>query len=187
MQAAQERYSPYYNRKPYYDLNLRPDPPKEQPVKQVKPVRQERVAPALDKLNIIILILLGGLICTGFVVTSVYANEIQRTINRTVISTQDIYVEIDDLVVRINEGLDISTIESRAVEELGMAYPTANQFIYIESFPETRDFAQYIRERTYAPFRDPPLTALRGYGFGEYAMMTGIAASLYAVQFILYL
>jgi cell division protein FtsL len=161
MQAAQERYSPYY-RKPYYDLNLRPDPPKE-PVKQVKPVRREKVAPVWDKLNIIVIILLSGIICTGLVVTSVYANEIQRTINRTVISTQDIGVEIDDIVVRINEGLDISTIELRAVEELGMIFPRSEQFVYIESLPETRDFAQYIRERAYAPFKDPPLMALRNY------------------------
>ena len=164
MQAAQEIYKPYY-RKPYYDLNLRPDPPKEEvkPVKEAKPVRQERVAPVWDKLHIIIIILLGGIICIGFVITSVYVNEIQRTINRTVINTQDINVEIDDLVVKINEGLDISTIENRAVDELGMVYPKAAQFVYVEDFPMVYDFAQYIRESTYQPFKDPPLVAVRNY------------------------
>jgi len=161
MQAAQERYKPYV-RDSYYYLNLRPKPP-EEPVKQVKPVKQEKLAPAIDKLNVLIVLVLSGILCISFVIASVYANEIQRTINRTVISTQDLYVEIDDLVVKINEGLDISTVENRAANELGMVYPAEEQFVFIERFPKIIDFAQYIRENAYEPFNGPPLTAVRRY------------------------
>ena len=161
MQAAREPYKPHV-RDAYYYLNLRPKPP-EAPVKQVKPVKQDRVAPAIDKLNVIAILILSGILCISFVVSSVYANEIQRTINRTVISTQNLYVEIDDLDVKINEGLDISTIENRAVSELGMVYPATEQFVFIKRFPKIANFAQYIRENAYDPFDGAPLTAIPRY------------------------
>ena len=168
MQAAQESYKPYtyksysYNRNAVYDHDLRPDV-KIEPIKKIIPVKKEKVAPIWDKLNIMLVLILSGLLSIGYVVSSVYANEIQRSINRTVISTQDISVEIGELVVKINEGLDISTIEKRAVEELGMVYPVAKQFVHLEEYPVIIDFAQYIRESTYDPFDDPPLVPVCRY------------------------
>ena len=164
MQAAQESYRSYsYNRNVVYDHDLRPEV-KREPIKKIIPVKKEKIAPIWDKLNIIVILILSGLLSIGYVVSSVYANEVQRAINRTVINTQDISVEIGELIVKINEGLDISTVEERAATELGMVYPVAKQFVSIEQYPVIIDFAQYIRETTYDPFDDPPLIAVCRYG-----------------------
>ncbi|MDR0569958.1 MAG: hypothetical protein LBG71_01870 [Clostridiales Family XIII bacterium] len=156
--APEYRYK--YDRNIHYEVNLRPDP---EPKRAAAPAaaRKEKRAPVWDKLNVYVLILLAGVLGVACVISNTWANEIQKEINQTLKSTKETREDIEGLVIRINRGLDVKTIETRAAEELGMSYPLPEQYVYLQSTPEIADFGQYIKESAYEPFKGEPLAPLR--------------------------
>ncbi|MDR1245825.1 MAG: hypothetical protein LBK57_02215 [Clostridiales Family XIII bacterium] len=105
---------------------------------------------ALDIWGMFLLLIFAGIIGVGMINASGWMTSIQYDINNVVKATDAVYEEIDKLTVKIEKGTGIGVIEYRAVNELGMIYPTADQVVYAEKEPlPVNDFAQYIKENTY--------------------------------------
>jgi cell division protein FtsL len=103
-----------------------------------------------DKGGLLLLLIFAGLVGIGMIAVSAWTTSIQYDINRIVAATEATYEDIERLAVKIEKGTGISVIEQKAIDELGMIYPAAEQIVYLEDEPPPmNDFAQYIKENTY--------------------------------------
>lgn len=91
-----------------------------------------------------------GMVMVGIIFVSAYCASIKydiNTMNKEIVALQE---DIDFLKVEIESGTNIATIEKKALKELGMIYPTAEQFVYIDlKKPVKEDLAQVIKENAY--------------------------------------
>lgn len=116
--------------------------------------RQEQVslsaAVAKDRKYAIATIIVLGLIFLGMISVSAYCASINDEINKVNREISVLQEEIDFLKVEIESGLNIATIEQKALEELGMIYPTADQFVFAEGKKaKNNNMAQAIKENAY--------------------------------------
>ncbi|MDR2089661.1 MAG: hypothetical protein LBP73_09930 [Clostridiales Family XIII bacterium] len=105
---------------------------------------------AWDRGGMLALLLFAGLVGIGWIIASAWMTSIQYEINQITAAVEETHTEIEKLTVKIEKGTGINVIEMRAIHELGMIYPTAEQVVYIEEEPPPmNDFAQYIKENAY--------------------------------------
>ncbi len=103
-----------------------------------------------EKLKIISLIFIGGILCIALILSTAYSAAIKYKINMIQKENNMIIGEIENLTVKINNGKNIQLIEKRAELELGMIYPMPDQFVYVSRNPEKlHDFALVLKERAY--------------------------------------
>ncbi len=119
-----------------------------------KRIRQEEMsvstAAAKDRKLAIFTVAVLGLVLLGIIFISAYCASLKSEINQVNKDVAIIQEDIDYLKMEIESGLNIATIEEKAVKELGMIYPTADQFEYIDAIkPESNDMAQAIKENAY--------------------------------------
>ncbi|MDR2133428.1 MAG: hypothetical protein LBP30_08860 [Clostridiales Family XIII bacterium] len=117
-----------------------------------KPAREKRkdAISAWDKGGMLTLLLLAGLLGIGMVIASAWMTSIKYEINQITAAVEETCAEIEKLTVKIEKSTGINVIELRAINELGMIYPSAEQVVYIEDEPPPmNDFAQYIKENAY--------------------------------------
>jgi cell division protein FtsL len=146
MMPAEKKYQySYENSYKRYGSGLRPAEPRTPRIVKKKVILQLR-----DKLMVLLLIFLTGAVGVGVVLATTYATVLQYEINQTQREVDHLYGEIENLEVQIKGKVGVDVIERRAMEELGMVYPTAEQCIVLsEEPPKINDFAQYIKENAY--------------------------------------
>lgn len=66
----------------------------------------------------------------GFVA---YGTSIKYQINETNVAINKLQTEIDNLNLQLTALTSPGTIEAKAINELGMEYPSASQYVYINS------------------------------------------------------
>lgn len=94
-------------------------------------------------------LIIAGLVFLGVILVSAYCTSIKYDISAMNKETLAIQEDIDQLKVKIEDGTNIGTIEKRALKELDMIYPTAEQFVYIDGAETKGDMAQVIKENAY--------------------------------------
>jgi len=100
----------------------------------------------LDKIKIITLLFVIGAVCIGVVISSAYVASVRHEINTTIRYSAALQGEIENLNVRIETATNIRVIEEKAKEQLGMVYPTPDQFVFLESRDRPQgDFATRLR------------------------------------------
>ena len=62
-----------------------------------------------------------------------YGTSIKYQINETNEAIADLQTEINDLNLQVTANMSPGAIETKAINELGMEYPTASQYVYINS------------------------------------------------------
>ena len=89
-------------------------------------------------------------VCIGVVIAGAYAASLKYQINSLIASNTEIEREIETLNVEIKTANNISAIETRAIEELGMVYPTTGEIVYVmkEEEPAT-EFAMLMKDQAY--------------------------------------
>ncbi|MDD2216951.1 MAG: cell division protein FtsL [Eubacteriales bacterium] len=103
-----------------------------------------------DKLRISMLIICVGIVCVGLIVATAYAASLKFEINRMIMANNDIEGEIQNLNVNLQKNTNISAIEEKAINELGMAYALPEQIQYIEPQKDVKsDFASILKEEAY--------------------------------------
>lgn len=103
-----------------------------------------------DRLGLMALTILMGLILVGMIIVSAYGANIKYDINNLTKENTVIQGEIENLNVKIKSAVNIGAIEERAVAELGMVYPQVNQFRYLGVEPDTtHNLASVIKEKAY--------------------------------------
>lgn len=105
---------------------------------------------AKEKVGILFLIILVGVVCISLILTTAYSANMKFNINAMIKENTIIEGEIENLNVKIKTGTSLEVVEKRALEELGMVTPNANQFVFITPTEEpVKDFALALKERAY--------------------------------------
>jgi len=103
-----------------------------------------------DRLVLIVLTIMAGLIGIGLVISSAFSASIKYDINTLIKENAVIQGEIENLNVEIKAASNIGAIEERALSELGLVYPDYTQFRYLEEIKEEDySLASIIKDRAY--------------------------------------
>lgn len=103
-----------------------------------------------DRAKLIMLLLVIGVLCVAGVVSTAYATQIKYNLNE--INKQNVVIqgEIDNLNVIIQRENNVAKIEDKAINLLGMVYPSYDQIVYIAEDSQTiNNFASVLREQAY--------------------------------------
>lgn len=105
---------------------------------------------ASEKLRLLLVTILIGILCIGMIIATAYSAGIKVNINNTIKENAVIMGEIEHLNVEIESITNIQIVESKATVELGMIYPVASQLVYIDASEKTpKNFAFVMHEQAY--------------------------------------
>ena len=146
MMAAEKwyKYQESYKR---YGINMKPVIAKD---KSAKPRNTNTGINAADKIRLLLVTILIGIICISIIIATAFAASIKVSINDTIKENAVILGEIEHLNIKIESASNIQVVESKATVELGMIYPAASQLVYIDNSEKTsKDFAFAMQEQAY--------------------------------------
>ncbi|MEI8216704.1 MAG: cell division protein FtsL [Eubacteriales bacterium] len=145
MHTAEQRYLENENEAGFIRQNRRN--------KAQKALSQEKPKSAFtqkDRAKLIMLLLVIGILCVAGVVSTAYATQIKYNLNEISKQNQIIQGEIDNINVIIEGENNITKIEDKALNQLGMVYPSYDQIVYISQNNEKiNNFASVLREQAY--------------------------------------
>ena len=114
----QENYQKYgFDMKP-----RRPRRPKRKPKSTIT---------AKDKMRLLALTVVTGVICIGLIITTAYAASIKYDTNQLIKENNALEAEIENLNVQIYSVNNIEAIEKKATNKLGMKYPSSKKIVYL--------------------------------------------------------
>lgn len=146
MMAAEKWYE-YQDSYKRYGLDMKPRTVKKE---NIKSKSQSSTINAKDKSRLLMLTVLIGVLCIGVILSTAYAASVKVHINTMIKENAVIQGEIENLNVKIESASNIQIVESRAVTELGMVYPTSEQLVFINGTKEkVKDFALALKEQAY--------------------------------------
>ena len=117
---------------------------------QVRKAATSSLFTGRDKARLLFLTMIAGFLCVLLVISTAYAAGVKYEINKIIKENNELQGEIENLNVKIKSAVSISTVEQRAQNELGMVYPSADQYVYIgdESVPQG-EMAMLIYDKAY--------------------------------------
>lgn len=133
----QENYQKYgFDMKP-----RRPRRPKRKPKSTIT---------AKDKMRLLALTVVTGVICIGLIITTAYAASIKYDTNQLIKENNALEAEIENLNVQIYSVNNIEAIEKKATNKLGMKYPSSKKIVYLteDDMPD-KGFAETLRKQAY--------------------------------------
>lgn len=140
MAAAEKWYENYEN----YDLERKPKTSR----KAVK--KPKSTVTAKDKMRLLGLTIVAGILCIGLIITTAYAASIKYDTNQIIKENNALEAEIENLNVGIYSADTIEAIEKKATKKQGMIYPSSKQVIYLtEEEKPDRGFAETLRKQAY--------------------------------------
>jgi cell division protein FtsL len=96
---------------------------------------------------LLLLTLFAGLLCICLIITAAYSTQIKFNTNAILAQADEVQGEIENLNVAIKSATNISIIEEKAMNELGMVYPEITQIAFIEAGSNTMpDFALTLKQ-----------------------------------------
>lgn len=143
---AAEKWYEYQTSYQKYGLEMKRRQVAPRPKKEIK--AQPMISPK-EKVMIMALTVCVGLVCIGLIASTAYAASIKYRINSTIKESAVLEGEIENLNVKIKSQTNIQLVEEKAKNELGMVYPTVNQYVYIDQVPEVKDFAIVLKAQAY--------------------------------------
>jgi len=139
-----EKWHEYQTNYKRYGLDMKP-----QALKAVKKTESAAVSFA-ERVKIILFLLLAGLLCICLIISTAYTAGVKYEINLIAKENTGLTGEIENLNVKIKNATNIRTVEERAVSELGMIYPSAEQFVFLTRQVKPQgDFAMILMEHAY--------------------------------------
>jgi cell division protein FtsL len=143
MMAAEKWYE-YQECYRKYGLDMRPKcVSKKDEIKKPSGLRIS----AKDKARLLLLTLFAGLLCICLIITAAYSTKIKFNTNAILAQADEVQGEIENLNVAIKSATNISIIEEKAMNELGMVYPEITQIAFIEAGSNTMpDFALTLKQ-----------------------------------------
>ena len=102
-----------------------------------------------DKLHMLELLLVLGVLCIGLVISTAYSAKIQFTTNQMRAQCNEIQGEIQNLDVAVKSACGIEGIEVKA-SQLGMVYPSAASIAYVDcNVTESKELSLALKESAY--------------------------------------
>lgn len=145
--VAAEKWYEYEDNYRRYGLDMRA--PQTRPTRtKAKP--KKHVLIAKDRRRLLAYVIVLATVCIGMVISGAYAATLKCNINKLIASNAEIEKDIETLNVEIKTANNISTIEAKAIGELGMIYPSAAEIVYVtaQSEPAT-NFGVLLKEQAY--------------------------------------
>ncbi len=105
-------------------------------VESTKAVKKEEVIVFNHKKIMFKALFMTALLLVIAIGFTAYGTSIKYQINQTEAQIEAMEIEINDLNLQVTANTSPETIESKAINELGMEYPSASQYVYIKSFAE---------------------------------------------------
>ena len=144
-----ERWYEYQESYAKYGIDMKPAKAKEERKTNVN-TKSKSVITGRDKARLLLLTIVAGVLCIALIITTAYAAGVKYHINTAIKENSALRGEIENLNVKIKSASSISTVEERALNELGMVYPTADQYVYIgEETKPQGEMAMLIYEQAY--------------------------------------
>lgn len=169
--TAAETWLEYQESYARYGFDMKPRERQEERARRKQAVREaaERkrdLSIARAKGRLAFLAVFFGLIAAMLIVSTAYVAAVRYDINSTVKANDTLRGEIENLDVKIKSASAISTIEAKALNELGMVYPTSDQYVYLGEEKAPSDMAEIIIESVYSS-RDDAAAAEEAYDEAE--------------------
>ncbi|MCB6992196.1 cell division protein FtsL [bacterium 210820-DFI.6.37] len=141
---AAEKWYEYQENYQKYGFDMKPKQPRK------KPKPQKSRITAKDKMRLMLLTVVVGILCIGLIITTAFAASIKYDTNQLVKANNTLEAEIENLNVKIYSSNNIEAIEEKASEELGMVYPSSKQIVYLtEEEKPDKGFADTLRKQAY--------------------------------------
>ncbi|MCQ4637200.1 cell division protein FtsL [Anaerovorax odorimutans] len=141
---AAEKWYEYQENYQKYGFDMKP----KQPRKKVK--KKKSTVTAKDKVRLMVLTVIVGVVCIGLIITTAFAASIKYNTNRIIEENNALEAEIENLNVKIYSSNNIEAIEEKATKELGMVYPSSKQIVYLtENEKPDKGFADTLKEQAY--------------------------------------
>lgn len=141
---AAEKWYEYQENYQKYGFDMKPQKPK-------RPKRKPKsLITAKDKVRILAVTLVLGILCIGLIIITAYAASIKYDTNKLLKENDALEAEIESLNVEIYSTNNIEAIESKATKKQGMVYPSSKQIVYLtEDEKPDKGFAQTLRKQAY--------------------------------------
>ncbi len=137
-----EQWYEYQGNYSKYGFDMRP--------RTVMPKKTVTKKTVVDRRKVMILILVVGMICIGAIVASAYAASIAYSNNQLKNEITMLQGEVDALSIKIESASNVQTIEQKAIDKLGMVYPSADQYVEISGQESPgSDFASLLKEAAF--------------------------------------
>lgn len=143
MIEAQKWYE-YQENYQKYGFDMKPQRPR-------RPKRKPKsTITAKDKMRLLALTIVTGVICIGLIITTAYAASIKYDTNQLIKANNALEAEIENLNVQIYSVNNIEAIEKKATKKLGMKYPSSKKIVYLteDDMPD-KGFADTLRKQAY--------------------------------------
>lgn len=103
-----------------------------------------------DKAKVIFFLMAIGAVCITMIISSAYITQIKYNINETSKQIYAIECDIENIQVNIEKESKTVAIEEKALNELGMVYPTGDQVVFLgSSVSNESEFASLLREEAF--------------------------------------
>lgn len=76
---------------------------------------------------------MAAILLVLFIGFTAYGTSVKYNINKIEANIEELDKEINNISLQIIANTSTQTIESKAINELGMEYPSASQYVYIDS------------------------------------------------------
>ena len=140
---AAEKWYEYQENYQKYGLDMKPRQPR-------KVRRQKNGITAQDKVRLLILTVVVGIVCIVLIIITAFAASIKYDTNRMIEENNGLQAEIENLNVKIYSANNIEAIEKTATGKLGMVYPSAKHIVYLtkDEKPD-KGFGDVLKQQAY--------------------------------------
>jgi len=139
-----EKWYEYQENYKRYGLDMKPKPDR------FVVERRESEVTLSEKVKTITLLVLAGVLCVSLIISTAYTARVKYEINLIAKENTQISGEIENLNVKIKNATNIRHIEKKALDELGMIYPSPERFVFLVRHEKPQgDFAMLIKEQAY--------------------------------------
>lgn len=140
---AAEKWYEYQENYQKYGFDMKPKKPR-------KKAKKKESVTAKDKLRLLGLTVVVGILCIGLIITTAFAASIKYETNQMIKENHALQAEIENLEIQIYSMNNIESIEKKATEKQGMIYPKSKQIVYLtdEKIPE-KGFADTLKKQAY--------------------------------------
>ncbi|MCR5134807.1 MAG: cell division protein FtsL [Clostridiales bacterium] len=135
MQQVERAYG--YQDRRRRDYDVRPRVTRQQ--------RKKAEMTARDRGRVLMALFVAGILALGIIIAAAYGASVNYNNNKLRDSNAALQGEVEMLEIQIQSANNIAEIQSRAEDELGMAYPGADQLVVLSQTAGDGTVAQMLR------------------------------------------
>ena len=140
---AAEKWYEYQENYQKYGFDMKPKKPR-------KKAKKKESVTAKDKLRLLGLTVVVGILCIGLIITTAFAASIKYETNQMIKENHALQAEIENLEIQIYSMNNIESIEKKATGKQGMIYPKSKKIVYLTDEKITeKGFADTLKKQAY--------------------------------------